>query len=237
MSGQGACYDKTGKLICRGSFIDGRYVGSYSSTDSKDDTFRFQVISFDDDVYMGETKNGERHGRGIFLWSDGSMWYGPYKNDKQDGYGIVILPDGNVNTGIWGEPEPAIEVNQVVIEDISLSLADLAILPDPIFFDHGEYELTPEAIEILDSKVTIMEKYPDVKIVIAGNTDDLENDQVNIPLGQRRADAARDYLEKNGINASRMTTITQASNYPMLPNTNEQNRAKNNRCDFKILGY
>jgi len=44
-------------------------------------------------------------------------------------------------------------------------------------------------------------------------------------------------LENNGINTSRMTTITQAANYPMVPNTNEQNRSKNRRDDFKPSGY
>jgi len=130
------------------------------------------------------------------------------------------------------EPEPVVEVKPVV-EETGISNADLAILAEPIFFDLAKHNLRPDAIEVLDRKVAILKKYPNVKVTIAGNTCDLGGDRINVPLGQRRADAARDYLERNGINASRMTTITQAANYPMLPNTNESNRTKNRRDDFK----
>ena len=134
------------------------------------------------------------------------------------------------------EPEPVVEVTPVV-EDPGVSQSDLAILSEPIFFDLAKHDLKYEAIQILDRKVAILKKYPDVKVIIAGNTCDLGSNNINVPLGQRRADAARDYLEKNGINGSRMETVTQAANYPMLPNTNEQNRTKNRRDDFKPSGY
>jgi len=134
------------------------------------------------------------------------------------------------------EPEPVVEVKPVVVDE-GVSAADLSILSEPIFFDLGKHNLKPQAIEVLDRKVAILKKYPNVKVVIAGNTCDLGGDRINVPLGQRRADAARDYMEKNGINVSRMETITQAANYPMLPNTNEENRTKNRRDDFKPSGY
>jgi outer membrane protein OmpA-like peptidoglycan-associated protein len=133
------------------------------------------------------------------------------------------------------EPEPVVEVQPVMAEGISQ--ADINILSEPIFFDLAKHDLKPDAIQVLDRKVAILKKYPDVKVVVAGNTCDLGGDKINVPLGQRRADAARDYMEKNGINGSRMETITQSSNYPMLPNTNEQNRTKNRRDDFKPSGY
>jgi len=134
------------------------------------------------------------------------------------------------------EPEPVVEVKPLVVDE-GISAADLAILAEPIFFDLNKHNLKPEAIVVLDRKVAILKKYPDIKVQIAGNCCDLGGDRINIPLGQRRADSARDYLVNNGIDASRMTTITQAANYPMLPNTNEQNRTKNRRDDFKPSGY
>jgi outer membrane protein OmpA-like peptidoglycan-associated protein len=116
------------------------------------------------------------------------------------------------------EPEPVVEV--IAPKDEGISQADLNVLAEPIFFDLAKHDLRYDAIQVLDRKVAILKKYPDVKVVIAGNTCDLGGDKINIPLGQRRADAARDYMERNGINGSRMETITQSSNSPMLPNTN-----------------
>ena len=236
ISGQGSCYDRTGKLIYRGAFADGKRAGAYTATNSDYDTFRFQVIHYSNGVYIGETKNGNKHGRGILIGNDGSMWYGPYTDDSQNGYGVTISHDGNVQTA-WKEPEQVTVAVPVLMEEPGISQTDLAIVSEPIFFDHGESTLKSEAMEVLDRKIAILKKYPEVKIVIAGNTDDNGGDKVNVPLGQRRSDATRDYLENNGINGSRITTITQGANYPMAPNTNKQNRAKNNRCDFKPWGF
>ena len=134
------------------------------------------------------------------------------------------------------EPVPVVEVKPTVVEE-GVSQADLAILSEPIFFDLAKHNLKPDAIQVLDRKVAILKKYPNIQIMILGNTCDLGGNRINIPLGQRRADSARDYLEKNGISNSRMSTKTQAADYPMLPNTNEQNRTKNRRDDFKPTGY
>ena len=158
----------------------------------------------------------------------GKLTEKPVEEEKEE---MIVVQE------VIKEPEPVVEVKPIVVEDPGVSQADLAILSEPIFFDLAKHNLKPDAIEVLDRKVAILKKYPDIQIVIAGNTCDLGGDRINIPLGQRRADAARDYLENNGINTSRMTTITQAANYPMVPNTNEQNRSKNRRDDFKPSGY
>jgi len=128
------------------------------------------------------------------------------------------------------EPEPVIETK--VEEAKGVSDDDCHILRERIFFDLAKHDLKPEAIQTLDRKVSILRKYPDVKIVIDGNTCDLGGDRVNVPLGQRRADAARDYLVRSGIDASRITTNTKASSIPLLPNTNEGNRSQNRRDEF-----
>ena len=130
------------------------------------------------------------------------------------------------------EPEPVVEVKPVIVDE-GISQADCNILSEPIFFDLAKHNLRPDAIQVLDRKVTILKKYPDIKIVIIGNTCDLGGDKINIPLGKRRAESARDYLEKNGISNSRMTTDAKADRNPMLPNTNEGNRSKNRRDDFQ----
>jgi len=145
---------------------------------------------------------------------------------------IVIETEPEPMIVIEAEPEP-----KPMIIDENVIKALINILSEPIFFELNEYNLTPSSIEILDRKVAILKKYPVIKIVIAGNTCDLGDNHLNVPLSQHRADVARDYLEKGGINANRMTTISQASNYPMDTNTDEKNRSKNERCDFKPSGY
>lgn len=136
------------------------------------------------------------------------------------------------------EPEPAvIIIEQPVLDEEGLNQAEMMILTEPIFFDLGKYELKAAALMTLDRKSQILLKYPEMNLQILGNTCDLGGDRINIPLGQDRADAARDYLESKGVNRSRMTTVTQADTHPIVPNTNEENRTKNRRADFVPVEY
>lgn len=133
--------------------------------------------------------------------------------------------------------EPVVTVEPVVVEDPGITEAELAILSEPIFFDLAKADLKAPAVMALDRKVQILNKYPEVSILILGNTCDLGNDNINIPLGQKRAEAARNYLESKGISLVRMSTVTQAASHPIVPNTNEENRSKNRRDDFVPNGY
>ena len=104
MSGTGRCYDKTGKLIYSGNFSNDAPTGTYPSTGNWD-SYRFEVIKYTDDYYVGETYAGKNHGKGIYLWGSGQaagyMWYGDWKDGTRDGYGILIYKDGTYDVGTW----------------------------------------------------------------------------------------------------------------------------------------
>jgi hypothetical protein len=53
--------------------------------------------------YLGEwnEQSNERHGRGVQVWHDGSMYEGQWKNDKANGKGRLIHADGDVYEGDW----------------------------------------------------------------------------------------------------------------------------------------
>ncbi|MGN1444412.1 MAG: hypothetical protein ACI4XE_11250, partial [Acutalibacteraceae bacterium] len=53
------------------------------------------------DVYEGETRNGKRHGKGKYTWSDGSFYDGEWKDDRKDGNGKQSHPDGTCYDGGW----------------------------------------------------------------------------------------------------------------------------------------
>ena len=112
---------------------------------------------------------------------------------------------------------------------------DLKDLFESIYFDLDKADLKPASIKVLNKKVEILNSHPEIKLAIYGNTCDLGNDSYNFKLGQKRADAARDYLIMKGIASERLNPTTQASFYPELPNTNETNRTHNRRADFKVM--
>ena len=100
-SGPGRCYNKNGRLIYEGNFKDDKPTGTYSEIDAYS-PYRFKVIKyFDNSYYVGETYNGKRHGKGIRLLKNGTIWCVDYKLDELSGYGTKIYPDGNMSGGRW----------------------------------------------------------------------------------------------------------------------------------------
>jgi outer membrane protein OmpA-like peptidoglycan-associated protein len=109
------------------------------------------------------------------------------------------------------------------------------LVNDHIYFELGSAELRSEQKALLNSKIRILKKYPKLRIQLSGATCDLGTEELNGNLGLSRAKSVREYLTFRGISASRILITTQSYNNPLYPNTSEENRALNRRCDFKVL--
>jgi hypothetical protein len=102
-SGTGSCYDVSGKLIYDGEFKDDKPTGTYPTTGSYA-SYKFQTIdNTNGDKYIGETKDGKRHGYGVYAWKDGGIWIGPWENGVRAGRGISIASNGSLTTGSWDD--------------------------------------------------------------------------------------------------------------------------------------
>jgi hypothetical protein len=104
-----------------------------------------------------------------------------------------------------------------------------------VFFDVDKYNLEPPSGLSLDSVVTFMNLYPDLKIEIAGHTDSTATEPYNKILSQNRAEEVKKYLISKGIAASRMTAVGYASSRPLATNATVAGRARNRRVDFKVI--
>ncbi len=98
---------------------------------------------------------------------------------------------------------------------------------DRVFFAFDKSSLTPEDQATLDRQSSWLARYPQVQVQVAGNCDDRGTEEYNLALGQRRANAARDYLTAKGVNAARMTTISYGKDRPVALGDNEQAWAQN----------
>jgi len=72
-------------------------------------------------------------------------------------------------------------------------------------FDFDRDELRPDAIAILNEAITILKNYPQLRVEVAGHTDECGSDEYNQGLSDRRARAVYDYLTSNGIDAGRLS--------------------------------
>jgi len=103
----------------------------------------------------------------------------------------------------------------------------LVRIGDRVFYVLNSSTLSEEAQATLSKQAAFLSKYPNLTVQIAGNCDDRGTEEYNIALGQRRANAARDYLVAKGIASSRITTISYGKDRPTALGDDEQAWAQN----------
>jgi peptidoglycan-associated lipoprotein len=108
---------------------------------------------------------------------------------------------------------------------------------DRVFFAFDQSLLSSEAQATLDRQAAWLAKYPQVKVLIAGNCDDRGTEEYNLALGWRRANAARDYLVAKGVDASRIQTISYGKDRPVALGDNEQAWAQNRNAITSVQGF
>ena len=98
---------------------------------------------------------------------------------------------------------------------------------DRVFFSFDKTMLSADDKGTLDRQAAWLGKYSSVNVQIAGNCDERGTEEYNIALGQRRANAARDYLVAKGTAAARITTISYGKDRPSVTGSDEDAWAKN----------
>ena len=100
----------------------------------------------------------------------------------------------------------------------------VANVGDRVFFDTARQSLSSDAQATLDKQASWLGRYPQVSVQMAGNADDRGTEEYNIALGQRRANAARDYLVAKGVStaSSRISTISYGKDRPTAQGDDEQ---------------
>ena len=104
-----------------------------------------------------------------------------------------------------------------------------------IYFDYDKSDIRSDARNILAENAKGLTDHPTATIRIEGNCDERGTDEYNLALGQRRADAARDYLVNYGISTSRLSTISYGESRPVSKGHDEASYSQNRRDDFSIL--
>ena len=90
-------------------------------------------------------------------------------------------------------------------------------VPDRIFFATNKSSLTTAARETLRKQATYLRKNKSLNVTIEGHADERGTREYNLALGERRANAARDYLMTYGISGKRISTISYGKEKPVNP--------------------
>ena len=103
-----------------------------------------------------------------------------------------------------------------------------------MFFDFDAYTLRDDSRSALDANAKLLRDNPSAHIVIEGHCDERGTVEYNQALGERRAQAARDYLVQAGIAEARIQTISYGKERPFDVGHDEAAWAKNRRAHFAL---
>lgn len=108
------------------------------------------------------------------------------------------------------------------------------ILAEKIYFDFDRSDLTATSRAALNSKIEVLRNYPAVVLTIAGHADERGSDEYNLALGNRRANAVRQFLVQHGVLSGRMQTVSYGEEQPAVNGQGEAAWSQNRRAEFTI---
>lgn len=158
----------------------------------------------------------------------------------QTGYPSGATPTG---PGVGGRYTPGGPIDEATWQKLGLRTEEErqrflkemdAFQNDDIYFEFDAYVLMDEAKAILDRKVDFLRRYPRVSVTIEGHCDERGTNDYNLALGERRANAAWQYLVNSGIEPSRLNMISYGEERPIALGHDEASWAKNRRAHFVV---
>ena len=104
-----------------------------------------------------------------------------------------------------------------------------------IQFEFNSSALTEDSEAGIQVLADFLKRNPELKVELAGYTDDIGNEKYNLQLSADRASVVREALIAKGIEASRLTANGYGSSKPLKPNDSEEHRAWNRRTEMIII--
>jgi peptidoglycan-associated lipoprotein len=105
-----------------------------------------------------------------------------------------------------------------------------------IYFDFDRADLTEQARSRLARNAEFLRSRPEFTVIIEGHCDERGTNEYNLALGERRANAAREYLVSLGVSAARLRTVSYGEERPQCQQSNESCWALNRRAHFVLSG-
>jgi peptidoglycan-associated lipoprotein len=100
------------------------------------------------------------------------------------------------------------------------------------YFDYDKADIRPDARDALSKTADFLKANPSIKVTVEGHCDERGSTEYNLGLGQRRADAVKQYLASLGVPADRMTTVSFGKEKPFCQEHNEACWQQNRRGHF-----
>jgi outer membrane protein OmpA-like peptidoglycan-associated protein len=162
---------------------------------------------------------------------------GKYKTSLLSGNSVVISASAPGFYPIYETIDLTKQKSSSLSIDLYLAPIEVgqSIRLNNIFFEPGKATLKKESYRELERVVSFLEDNTDMKIEIAGHTDNVGEASMNEQLSRARAKAVATYIISKGIRASRVVTKGYGSSKPVSSNDTTEGKTHNRRVEFTIL--
>lgn len=104
-----------------------------------------------------------------------------------------------------------------------------------VYFDTDRFNIDTAAAAALQSQAQYLSQYPQITITIEGHTDERGTREYNLALGERRANAAKNYLVSLGVATNRIATVSYGKERPEALGSDPQSWALNRRAASIVI--
>ena len=150
----------------------------------------------------------------------------PYTDSDNDG--LRDKDDKCPNTPGPIENDGCPEIEEEVQEILRTAFENLE-------FETGKDIIKEESIPSLTELAEVLVKRPEWKLQISGHTDNVGNDQANLVLSKKRADAVKNFMISKTIESERLYVLFFGETMPIASNDTKEGRQKNRRVEMKII--
>jgi peptidoglycan-associated lipoprotein len=119
-------------------------------------------------------------------------------------------------------------------EASELRAGKIKFMYEDVYFRRGSYRLDAEAKTILMRKAEWLRNHPEIKVIIAGHTNNRGSKEYNFALGDRRAGEVKSFLINAGIPRERLVAVSYGNEKQIDSGNTEEARAKNRRVHFEF---
>jgi len=103
-----------------------------------------------------------------------------------------------------------------------------------VFFDYDKSDLSAESRATLEQNARWFRQFPGASVVVEGHCDERGTEEYNLALGDRRAQATREYLVQLGVTADQLEPISLGEERPFSPGSDESSYSQNRRAHFAL---